>query len=516
MQATAPSPQLSLPLRPIAWVAVVYVLAWSLLPPLLSASLPLDVVESLSWGREWQWGYYKHPPLAPWVLELFFRAFGWVGPFLLSQLCIVGSLWLVWRMGCRLMSPDRALIGALMTLGVAYYTRPALEFNHNIAQVPIWAALGWCLLAALQDGRLRQWALLGAIAGLGLLTKYSVGALLAVMALYLVLTPARRVLLTPGPWLALAVMLLLFAPHLHWLRQSEWLPMAYAQSRAVTESASPRLAALAFLATQAVNHVPLIVIVLVALFTSRRQRRAAQAAQVDAAAGWRLHCRMPGYLLAVSLGACLLVTTAGLVTGLRLRDMWGVPMWVFSGLLVAAWLPAGGLAALQPRLLRGLAVWLVLISLLSGAFLAYGAAWRKRPARTDWPQAALAQQVQSTWQAQALPGPQCALDSVAGDYWLVGLVAAQLPGRPSVFINGDERFSPWITPQRLQAHGTLWLGLEGDLALPQQPMLAQLQAVPGMRVQQGQWQIDWPERRLGSPLVIHWRTYVPADCAPAS
>ena len=495
MQATAPSPQLSLPLRPIFWVAVVYVLAWSLLPPVLSSSLPLDVVESLSWGREWQWGYYKHPPLAPWVLELFFRAFGWVGPFLLSQLCIAAALWLVWRMGCRLMSPDRALIGALLTLGVAYYTRPALEFNHNIAQVPIWAALGWCLLAALQDGRLRRWALL------------------AVMALYLLLTPSRRVLLTPGPWLALAVMLLLFAPHLSWLRQSEWLPMAYAQSRAVTESASPRLEALGFLATQAVNHVPLIVIVLVALLTSRRERR---AAPVDATAGWRLHCRMPGYLLAVSLGACLLVTTAGLATGLRLRDMWGVPMWVFSGLLVAAWLPSRWLAALQPRLLRGLAVWLVLISLLSGAFLAYGAAWRKRPARTDWPQAALAQQVQSTWQAQVLPGPQCALDAVAGDYWLVGLVAAQLPGRPSVFINGDERFSPWITPQRLQAHGTLWLGLEADLALPQQPMLAQLQAVPGMRLQQGQWQIDWPERRAGAPLVIHWRTYVPAACAASS
>ena len=512
MQATAP-PQLSLPLRAVAWVAVVYVLAWSLLPPLLSSSLPLDVVESLSWGREWQWGYYKHPPLAPWVLELSYRAFGHVGPFLLSQLFIAATLWLVWRTGCRLMSRDRAFIGTLLTMGVAYYTRPALEFNHNIAQMPIWAALGYCMAAALQEGRLRHWALLGVSAGLGLLTKYSVGALLATLALYLLLTPARSVLLRPGPWLALAIMLLLFVPHLHWLWQSGWLPMAYAKSRAVTESGSARMDALAFVVTQAVNHLPLAVIVLVALLRTRPQRRAAQAVQGDAA-GWRLHCRMPGYLLALALGSCLLVTLAGLGTGLRLRDMWGVPMWVFSGLLVAAWLPPSWLASMQPRLLRGLAVWLVLISVLSGAFLAYGAQWRHRPARTDWPQAALAQQVQATWLAQALP--QCALDSVSGDYWLVGTVAAQLPARPSVFISGDERFSPWITPQRLQSRGTLWVGLEGDLAHAPQPMLEQLQAVPGMRLQQGQWQIDWPERSAGPPLTVHWRTYVPAACGRSS
>lgn len=508
MSATAVLPQPRASLRAIALAAFIYLLAWSLLPPLFSASLPLDVVESLSWGREWQWGYYKHPPLAPWILELSYRAFGWVGPFLLSQLFIAATLWIVWRMGCRLMSRERAFMGMLLTMGVAYYTRPALEFNHNIAQMPFWAALGWCLLAALQDGRLRQWALLGAVAGLGMMTKYSVGALLAVMALYLLATPARRVLLRPGPWLALAVMALVFAPHLHWLWQSGWLPMAYAKGRAATESANARLDALGFMVTQLLNHLPLALIVLVALLRSRAQRRASG----PDTAGWRLHCGMPGYLLALALGPALLVTVMGMVVGLRLRDMWGVPMWVFSGLLVAAWLPAHWLAVMRPRLLRGLAVWLVLISLLSGAFLAYGAQWRKRPARTDWPQAALAQQAQSVWQAHS----QCALDSVSGDYWSVGLIAAQLPGRPSVFIAGDERFSPWITPQRLREHGTLWVWLDGDTATEPPPMVVRAQAEAGLVVQQGQWQTAWPYKGAAAPLTVRWRTYVPAGCVRTS
>ena len=50
MLAAAAFPQPRTPLRAIALVAAIYVLVWSLLPPLLSSSLPLDVVESLSWG----------------------------------------------------------------------------------------------------------------------------------------------------------------------------------------------------------------------------------------------------------------------------------------------------------------------------------------------------------------------------------------------------------------------------------------------------------------------------------
>lgn len=504
MSAASLSPQSRTSLRAIALAAALYVLAWSLLPPLLSSSLPLDVAESLSWGREWQWGYYKHPPLAPWVLEIFYRAFGHVGPFLLSQLFIAATLWLVWRTGCRLMSRDRALLGALLTMGVAYYTRPALEFNHNIAQMPLWAATGYCLLAALQDGRMRHWVLLGVAAGLGLLTKYSVGLLLATLALYLLLTPERRVLRGAGPWVALAVMAALFAPHLHWLWQTNWLPMAYAQDRASGAGTHGRWDALAFVATQAINHLPLALIVLAAWIGSRRQRREAPLS----GRRWQSHCDRPAYLWTVALGPCLLVVLVGLAAGLRVRDMWGVPMWVFSGLLVAAWLPAPWLAALQPRLLRGLVVWLVLISVATGLWLAFGAQWRHRPSRTDWPQAAIARQALSAWQAQSQS--RCPLDSVSGDYWAVGLVAAQLPERPSVYIAGDPRFSPWITPERLRDHGTLWIGLGDDAPVP--AGLDALAQQPGMQVRQGQVAVDWPYRGAAEPLAMHWRTYVPAAC----
>ena len=141
--------------------AALYFLVWVCVPPLVSHSFALDVTESLSWGQEWQWGYYKHPPLAPIVLNLFYEVFGTWGPYLLSQLCIAATLWMVWRTGCRMLDRPRALIGTVLTMGVTYYSFPTIEFNHNIAQMPLWAALVYAFLAALQDGKLWQWAVLG-------------------------------------------------------------------------------------------------------------------------------------------------------------------------------------------------------------------------------------------------------------------------------------------------------------------------------------------------------------------
>ncbi|QEA12996.1 glycosyltransferase family 39 protein [Comamonas flocculans] len=475
-------------------LASLYLLAWSVLPPLLIDSLPLDVTESLTWGREWQWGYYKHPPLAPWVLHVFHMLLGKTGPFLLSQLCIALTLWLVWRTALRVMDRERAFLAAALTMAVAYYTRPALEFNHNIAQMPLWAALGYSLLAALQDGRRRDWLLWGLCAGLGMLTKYSVAILLAVQGLYL-LFARRQVFSQPGPYLAALVGLAVFAPHLYWLWQTDWLPMAYASARAEATTAHPRWAALGFLGTQVLNHLPLAVIALLALSGARR----AGAAQ------WRWHCRWPGYVLTLALGSGVLVTLLGVVTGARLRGMWGVPMWAFSAMLLMALWPQSWLAPARPRLLRGLALWLVSVSVLSGLALAYGAQWRQRPARTDWPQAALAQNAQRTWQKLS----HCPLDVVAGDDWLSGLVAATRASGPSVLIGGDARLSPWVTPERLRTRGGLWLWQTGDDPSGHAALMDRLPADGSWHG--GQWQLRWPHD--GEPWTLHWRAYVPAACA---
>ena len=49
---------------------------WTALPSLLYFNLPLDVIEAMTYGREWQLGYDKLPPLPWWVAEAVYRVFG--------------------------------------------------------------------------------------------------------------------------------------------------------------------------------------------------------------------------------------------------------------------------------------------------------------------------------------------------------------------------------------------------------------------------------------------------------
>ncbi len=476
-----------------AGLLAAYFLVWVLLPWLLSGSYPLDVVEGLYWGREWQWGYYKHPPASSWLLHGFYRLFGSIGPYLLSQLCIMATLYLVYRLGRELLPPVQAALGSVLLLAVFYYSWPSLEFNHNLAQLPVWAALVYTLWRAQHSGRLGDWLLFGLLAGIGMLVKYTVAVLLVVAILYSLLPGVRHHWRTAGPWLALLLALAVFAPNLWWLWQSDWLPFAYAQTRAAEAGGSDgRFSSLAFAAAQLLNHLPLCLIVLACRLRPQRMH-------TTAVEGRR-------FLLVMGLGPAVLLVGLSLLFGVGLRDMWGMPMWNLSGLLLVSGLGGAAWSRWQPRLQRGLSVWLLLASTLMVLYVNWGGQWRNKPSRMDWPQAALAAAAGQTWRQHS----DCRLDNLAGDYWLAGLAATALPERPSVMIAGNPAYSPWMTRQRLAVHGSLLLWRADDDE-PDVPLLAG--PLPdGMTVYGGQWQLAWNKLPSRAPLAVQWRAYVPSAC----
>lgn len=482
------------------WAAglAAYALAWTLLPALLATSLPLDVVEGIAWGREGQWGYFKHPPLPPWLLYPAFEALGRFGPFLLSQLAILLALFYVHRLARELLGPERAGLAAALLYGVLFFTWPMLSFNHNSAQIPAWAALGWHAQQAMARDRRRDWLWLGAWAAVGLYAKYSSAVLLACLALYLLLGPRRRLLLRPGPWLALAVAALLIAPHGLWLLHDEGGPLAYLAARSHGDAAAAdHRSGLRFLAAQCVALAPLGVIAL--------------AAGLRPTWGGGLHLKDPAWgpwLLTVALGPALAVAVGGSLIGAELRDMWGMPMWNFAALLLLAAVPPEQFARRRQALARVLGVWMLLATVAMAAGVSQSARWQGHPGRMDWPAQALGEQARRQWQQLS----RCPLQVVAGSIWEAGLVAEAQHPMPSVLIDGDARFAPWIEPERLRQTGALLVWRLGDYA--QAPAAPSLAAVPASawRITDGQWSIPWPRNTAGAPLQIRWRAYVPPDC----
>src|SRR3569832_1531758 len=81
------------PGRALGLILGVHTLVWTALPVLLYANLPLDLIEALMYGREWQLGYDKLPPLPWWLVELAYLVTGhdW-SYYLLAQIAVCAAL----------------------------------------------------------------------------------------------------------------------------------------------------------------------------------------------------------------------------------------------------------------------------------------------------------------------------------------------------------------------------------------------------------------------------------------
>src|ERR1700716_370949 len=87
---------------------------WTALPSIFFLNLPLDLVEGLTYGREWQLGYDKLPPLPWWLIEGTYRLFGSdTALYLVAQATVVAAFCLVWVLARRLVGPLGALVAVL-------------------------------------------------------------------------------------------------------------------------------------------------------------------------------------------------------------------------------------------------------------------------------------------------------------------------------------------------------------------------------------------------------------------
>src|SRR5580698_8465091 len=188
----------------LAHLILAQLIIWTVIPWLFAVSLPLDVVsDGLGWGHEWQWGYFKHPPLPSWTVEAFFDVLGDWGPFLLSQIAVSITYVFVYLIGREMMTSRNALIATLLLVGVYYFSIPTPEWNHNVAQMPVWAWATYSYLLAIRTGRWRWWAMLGLACGVAVLTKYASAVLFLAMLAHLLSTrKTAAALATPGPYIA--------------------------------------------------------------------------------------------------------------------------------------------------------------------------------------------------------------------------------------------------------------------------------------------------------------------------
>src|SRR3954469_6785408 len=142
-------------------VIVLHLAGGATLPAILYQNLPLDLIEALMYGREWQLGYDKLPPLPWWLVEVVHRLIGHdAAYYALAQVSVIAAFALVWLTGRSMLGAAQALVAVLIVDGLQYFQYTAAKFNHDVIQLPLWALAGYSFHAAIRRGHLGFWLLL--------------------------------------------------------------------------------------------------------------------------------------------------------------------------------------------------------------------------------------------------------------------------------------------------------------------------------------------------------------------
>jgi len=218
------------PLAPVAWSVLLGLTAVKLLLHALSSAWVAygwvgDELYFLDCARHLAWGYVDHPPFSIAVLRLWTEL---LGESLLAVRLVPAFAGCATIVLAGLMA--RELGGGWVAQGLAglgvlagpVYLAMGGYYSMNPIDQTLWAVAAYLLLRLLNSESPRTWIALGVVLGLGLLNKLSVVWLGCGILAGILLTPQRRWLATPWPWLAGAIAIAIVAPYLLWQAQHGW------------------------------------------------------------------------------------------------------------------------------------------------------------------------------------------------------------------------------------------------------------------------------------------------------
>jgi dolichyl-phosphate-mannose-protein mannosyltransferase len=491
------------PGRCLAIVLALHVVVWTLLPALTSHNLQLDLVEDLALGREWQLGYWKHPPLPWWLADLVYRAVGDVrAVYLLGPLAAAACLYVVWLLGRDILGSFPALVAVLALEGVHFYNFSVVKFAHDQLQLPFWALTGLLFYRALMRGRALDWLGAGAALALCFWSKYAAFALAGSLGAFLLTDPvARRAWRTAGPYLMALAFLIVIAPNLWWLVDTGFLPFRYVDARARIATHWYQLVTfpLQWTASQIFFLLPAIALLALACWGSADRRAAEIGADRTPSFPPPLRGRdsewgdpaafARRYVTMLALGPFLVTTLIALLLGRLPVAMWGYPLWSFAPLAALVWLGPVSEPARLKRFAAGF------LAVFVAAPVAYAAVelgeplLRDRPKATQFPGRLLAEQITRTWHDKF--GKPLAY--VGGGEFATNTIAVYSPDRPHVIVHADPALSPWIDRGDLKKRGAVLVWEDGQA---DEARLAQ-------------WRAAFPGFDLQPPLILPRQTLRP-------
>lgn len=432
-----------------------HTIAWPLAAALYDGdvSVHYDMLESWLWGKEFQLGYFKHPPLVAWLAGLWFQivprtnfAF-----YLLASINSTLGLVAVWMIARRLLDRSMWLPAVALVMLAPFHGVLALKLNANTVLLSLFPWIVYAFLRSIETRRAANGVLFGLLAGLGMLTKYYTIVLLLCCLLASLLHADRRAYYrSPAPYLAVLAGSLVIAPHIYWMFESGFLTFKYAahQSGVRQSFGQTMYFALRTLTKATAYHVlPLLVLFLVLGWRAWAMVAGGFAAIVSRDRLWL------GVLI---LGPFALTLALGFLAHLKVTPNYVIP--ALSLFPVAALKVAPNFDARQRRMVVTSAIALLLAVCAAGA-AARLSGLQPFGAQSREPSRALALAVTKEWR-QATGKP---LRISAGTRAYALAVPFYSPDAPSDFTHFYMSHAPWVSRERVAREGLLVVCVRGDL-----------------------------------------------------
>jgi Dolichyl-phosphate-mannose-protein mannosyltransferase len=184
-----------------------------------------DELYFLSCAKRMAWGFVDQPPVTPLIAKISEA----IAPGSLVVLRVWPALFSAASMGLAVLCARELGAGRLgqTATAVALAAAPGiLAGGHMLStatlDITLWVAVTLLVLRLLRTGDTRIWLAIGAVLGVGLMNKWTIGFLVAGLLVGILAGSERRLL--KNGWFAagVAVALVLWAPNLSWQAQHDW------------------------------------------------------------------------------------------------------------------------------------------------------------------------------------------------------------------------------------------------------------------------------------------------------
>ena len=403
-------------------ICLYHLIIWTIVPYFSNKNLPLDVIEALAWGQNFDFGYNKHPPLSAWIPGLLFKIFGnkdWIY-YLLSQVFIVISFIFLWKLSSFFLKKNYQILLSVLTIeGIAFFTFETPQFNVNICQIPLWIGTVYFFFKSIRKNKITDWIFLGVFSALGFLTKYIFAYLLISLFFYLVFIFLIKKKINFNSLYALLTFFLITLPHFQWLIQNDFTTIYYAVKRGGLNEFNiynHLLNPIKFLASQIAISLPFL---LLGYFLIKK-----------------IKIKLPFnnkkfiFLIFSFILPFFLILITSIISGSRIRTMWMIPFYSLIGVFFIF------LYQDQINLKKLKKFYIILIIFLVISPTLYSLRSIYKDSRTGYEGKKIALQIEKEWKTISKEK----ISNVGFSEWYAGNLSYQLSNRPKVFLEENNNF----------------------------------------------------------------------------